>query len=182
MSSSSSFRKGIVVFAIIATINPSLPLGAATPMPEEPPTRKVPDVRLDDQQAFHGVVVDGEGRPCPQAAISLTKVGSTGTAHKPMETVTDERGKFDFRDLTGGTYRIETSAGVYLCRLWTHAAAPPSAAPALLVVNDAHIQRGQRPIRDAILADPLLMATVVAAAIAIPIAVHKNRDDSPEGS
>ena len=99
-----------------------------------------------------------------------------------MAATTDQRGGFVFSNLAAGTYRLETKSGVYLCRIWTHAAAPPSAAPSLLVVNDAQIERGQRPMKEIFRSDPLLMAAIVAAAIAIPIAVHKSQDDSAEGS
>jgi hypothetical protein len=111
--------------------------------------------------------------------VSVTRVDRTA---RPRQERTTPDGRFAVGDLQAGTYRLETSEGVCICRLWTSAAAPPAAAPSLLIVNDASVTRGQRPIRDLFHADPVLMATVVAAAIAIPIAVHKSRDDSSEGS
>jgi hypothetical protein len=69
-----------------------------------------------------------------------------------------------------------------MCRIWTTAAAPPRAAKQLLIVNDHLVQRGQRPIREMFHSDPILMTAIAVAAIAIPIAIHKSRDDSRTGS
>jgi hypothetical protein len=97
-------------------------------------------------------------------------------------TVTDADGRFAVGNLRGGTYCLQVSEGTSVCRVWTSGAAPPSAARRILVVNDRLIQRGQRPIRELFISDPILVATLVTAAIAIPIAVHKSRDDTPPGS
>jgi hypothetical protein len=177
-------------------VNPAVSLGAE-PNPSASTRWRVPDVRLDPQRRFHGAVVDGQGKAVGRSRVTLVRSDvppptTTGTASSGTDTpgaavdaisqTTDAQGRFTFADVSAGTYRLETDAGISICRLWTHAAAPPAAASSLLVVNDARIERGQRPIRDAFYTDPLLMAVIVGAAIAIPIAVHKSRDESPEGS
>jgi hypothetical protein len=159
-------------------LNPALQVQAT------PPARPhVPDVRLDRQGLFHGIVVDGQGQTVPATQVKLERVNQQQEAvTAPSIATTDARGGFVFRELSAGTYRLETSSGIFVCRIWTHKAAPPAAASSLLVVNDAQIERGQRPMQEIFRSDPLLMAAIVAAAIAIPIAVHKSQDDSPEGS
>ncbi len=171
----------IVAIAMMGVLTPTPLVHAETP-PLRPAASQIPDVRLDAQRRFHGVVVDGQGQVLTGAKVVLTRTGEQTKPAWSHETATDRHGRFQFESCSGGTYRLETSAGVYLCRLWTPNAAPPAAAPSLLVVNDNRVERGQRPIGEIFHSDPLLMATIVAAAIAIPIAVHKSRDDSPEGS
>ena len=177
-------RKFPVAIVMAGLLNPGTAIRGESPA-GAPAASTVPDVRLDEQGRFHGVVVDGQGHPMAQTVVKLTSAATrsvSSTTREPATVVTDEQGRFVFADVTAGSYRIETTSGAYLCRLWTHVAAPPSAAGALLVVNDPQVARGQRPIGELFRTDALLMATVVAAAIAIPIIVHKSQDDAPEGS
>jgi hypothetical protein len=51
----------------------------------------------------------------------------------------------------------------------------------LLVDGSQGIARGQQPICD-LLTNPLVIGLVVAAAIAIPVAIHNADNDSPSGS
>jgi hypothetical protein len=183
MTARSTYRRWIVAITMTGLLNPGSGVQAQSPVPRRPAAR-VPDVRLDEQGRFQGVVVNGQGQPVAQAKLTLRRADPREPQLEAAgwTATTDARGRFLLEGIPAGTYRLETSAGVYLCRLWTSAAAPPAAAPALLVVNDPQIERGQRPIGEIFRADPLLMATVVAAAIAIPIVIHKSRDEAPEGS
>jgi hypothetical protein len=67
------------------------------------------------------------------------------------------------------------------CRAWTHAAAPPAATDQLTVVDGPPLIRGQQPF-SAVFTNPLFIGLVIAAAIAIPIAVHNAQHDHPSGS
>lgn len=152
---------------------------AIEPRVPRPARVEAVDIRLDAQGTMHGVVVNGQGRRQVDEQVVIVRSGDA----KPSHTLqTDRAGKFACPKLRAGSYRLVTSEGVCLCRVWTETAAPPNAAPSVLIVNDSRIERGQRPIQELFYSDPLLMATVVAAAIAIPIAVHKARDDRPDGS
>jgi len=51
----------------------------------------------------------------------------------------------------------------------------------LTVVADQQVVRGQQPF-SAIFTNTLFIGLVIAAAIAIPIAVHNSQDDQPSGS
>jgi hypothetical protein len=179
-------RRFLVAFMMIGLLDPRAYVHGESPAADpRPAVMSVPDVRLDRQHRFHGVVVNGQGHPMAQTPVKLTSAAGRANDRQPAESssvVTDERGRFVFAEVAAGSYRIETTSGISLCRLWTHSAAPPSAATGLLVVNDPQVARGQRPIGELFRTDALLMATVVAAAIAIPIIVHKSQDDAPEGS
>lgn len=170
------FHRCIVALAITPLLGPNA-LPAAEPVARS--EVEVVDVRLDRQGRLLGLIVDGQGKPQSDVSVSLTPVG-TSEPHRELHC--DENGQFAFTAVKAGTYRLQTTEGVCVCRLWTHPAAPPKAPSRLLIVNDSRIERGQRPIREMFSSDPILMATVVAAAIAIPVAVHKARDDGPDGS
>jgi len=172
-------RRWTILMVLPGILFPGLRLCAESPSVTTSTPIKTVDVRLDPSGNFHGVVVNGQGARLHNEPITIRRVGrDQGEA-----TVrTDRRGDFRFAELQAGTYQVVTTEGVCLCRLWTHAAAPPAAAEKLLVVSDAQLERGQRPIREILYRDPLLMATVIAAAIAIPIAVNKSRDKDAEGS
>jgi hypothetical protein len=143
-----------------------------------PTTPTVHDIRLDDQGSLHGVVVNAQGQTQPKTRITLVDL----QRGKRRANATSRDGKFVFQRLAGGTYHLKTAHGVCHCRVWTAAAAPPTAKAQILIVDDALVQRGQRPVRELFTSDPLLMAVVVAAAVAIPIAVHQSRDDDAPGS
>lgn len=194
------FRQAIVSFMLFSVLNPLTASGQSPAsrrtrraMPVETPTSDsaarlsrtelrratVHDIRLDQRQQFHGVVVDGQGQAVKACELRLRRTAGHGD---PLEARTDEHGRFVFSQVHAGTYQLETEQGVSVCRLWTADAAPPSAAPSLLVVDDPLVERGQRPLGELFVMDPVLMATVVAAAVAIPIVIHKSRDDAPPGS
>lgn len=172
-------RSWVILLLLPGFLIPPHTLPAQTRTPEVPVKVTTVDVRLDAESQFHGVVVNGQGARMPGEVVKLRRVGADAWS---QERRTDAKGCFVFREVPAGTYQVETNQGVCLCRIWTHRAGPPAAADQLLFVNDNQVQRGQRPIREILYTDPLLMATIVAAAIAIPIAVNKSRDKESEGS
>jgi hypothetical protein len=178
MSTRGVYRRIIVAVALAGLVTPTSLL-AADQVPTAPSKFKTLDVRLDGQHRLNGLVVDGQGKPQVATKVELQR---TDRKEGLSAVVTDAKGRFAFASVKAGTYRLQTTEGVCLCRLWTRQGAPPSAASSLLIVNDARIERGQRPIGELFRSDPFLMAAVVAAAIAIPIAVHKAQDESPTGS
>ena len=88
--------------------------------------------------------------------------------------------------MSGGVYdlRRQHSSGVY--RLWAPRTAPPAAEKGVLLVTGDGVQLGQKGYCDAkrseqhfgFLANPWVLAGIVAAAIAIPLAVASNDDDN----
>lgn len=173
----SAYRQYPMMLVMIAVLNP-LPVMGAPPV--EHRSKSVIDIRIDPRGRLQGTVVNPQGQRQSQTVVALLREGSESSVARRVAT--DANGQFAFTTVTPGTYRLQTDEGVVRCRLWSSAAAPPSAAARVLLVNDASLVRGQRPIRELFFSDPLLISVVVAAAIAIPVAVHKSRDDAPEGS
>lgn len=161
------FRRTAIAFALVGLIWP--PSAVA----KEAPTPKTHDVKLTPAGSLAVVVVNAQGKLQKSTRVELQKSDST----EITVGITDEAGRYQFTNLTGGVYQIRTNQGICGCRLWTNRAAPPAAAESLLIVND-RVVRGQRPIREMFRSDPILMTAIVAAAIAIPIAIHQSRDNS----
>lgn len=137
----------------------------------------IQDVALQSGGRLVGQVVDGES--VPQAGVPLAVV-SNGEAI--AKATTDSEGRFEVRGLTAGVYSIQTANSGTVYRVWTPNATPPHATAAALVINERTVVRGQPSHPHfggggglgghfAWLANPWVLAAIVAAAIAIPLAV-----------
>jgi hypothetical protein len=134
------------------------------------------DVRLDEHGAIHGHVLNAAGQSLADRPVVLQQAG--GAVSRAQ---TDPAGRFVLQQVSGGVHQLMTEQGTVTCRVWTHAAAPPSATDQLTVVAEQPVVRGQQPF-SAIFTNPLFIGLVIAAAIAIPIAVHNSQNDQPSGS
>lgn len=148
---------------------------------------RVFDVRLNAKHELTGAIVDASGKPKKAQVVAIRSTSTRSKSKEPTATIkvkTDEHGLFRSELDGGGLYQINTESGATLVRVWTSNAAPPSATDHILILDDSRLLvRGQRPIGDLFrINDPVLVATVTAAAIAIPIAIHNSRDDSKSGS
>jgi len=151
----------------------------AAPPVAGPPTAAptgIVDVRLDEHGAIHGYLLNTAGQGLADRPVVLQQAGGAVS-----RTQTDTVGGFVLQRVSGGVHQLTTGHGTVTCRVWTHAAAPPSATDQLTVVADPQVVRGQQPF-SAIFTNPLFIGLVIAAAIAIPIAVHNSQDDQPSGS
>ena len=145
------------------------------------------------------------GQPLGDQSISISQSGQ----HLVTARSTAE-GRIDLKQLTGGLYRVDYGTQAALVRLWTASAAPPCAATELMLVKSVNIQRGQCGCDDGacdggcdvcsdevvygdgcegpnafggILGnEPIMIGLLIAAAIAIPIAVHNSAADSDDAS
>ena len=136
-------------------------------------TTAVRDLALQAGGVLRGQVLDKQGKACAGVPVAVAKAGATNEA--PLLTKTDEQGRFQFPKLAGGIYHVGTTEGGAIYRLWAPNTAPPSAAPAALLVQ------GEGPVRANLSGiGPwgwTLIGLGVAAAIAIPLALHKNDDE-----
>jgi hypothetical protein len=136
------------------------------------------DVSLHGGGILYGQVVDGQGRPLAMVPVKITQLGGgEGT------TRTNASGWFQAGSLAGGTYQIVAGRGAGVYRLWTPGTAPPTAAPAVLVVEDGTRILGQRPISGPVgywMKNPWIVAGVVAVAVAVPVAIHNTQADRAE--
>jgi hypothetical protein len=131
------------------------------------------DIALGTGGELRGRVLDVQGRPAEAFRIVVLQDG------QPVATVSsDAQGAFQTRGLHGGLFQVAAGNQVYVCRGWAASTAPPAAVDQLLVVLNGVVERGQRPMSDLFLADPMLIGLLVAAAIAIPIVIYNSKSGS----
>lgn len=164
-----------ISLAVLACCTWLLPVHgvAATKTEMSSTAQRIRDVALDGQGRITGQFVDAQGRPRAQQLVTINRPGN-----QPLQTRTDDQGRFVLAGLSSGTYQIATSDAAMVCRCWTENSAPPVATRELLIVSGEGIQRGQRPIGEMLFSAPVLVGLVIVAAIAIPVAIHNSQDAS----
>ena len=132
--------------------------------PEKAPV--VEDIALQDGGLLVGQVVNTQGTPLPKVQVTL----QSGDRQLGTNT-TNDAGYFGFRGLGNGVYQVTAANGHGTYRLWTNGTAPPSANPGALIVAGKNTVRGQMGLRN-FLANPWVIAGIIATAVAIPVALH----------
>jgi len=146
---------------------------AETPArPTADPTLEVIDVELREDGLLLGQVVAADGKPVAKTTVSLRRAGV-----EVATTRTERSGYFFVKGLRGGTYEIATDQTRGIYRLWAPNTAPPTAQPGALIVVDGRKVRGQQGPIGYWLGNPWVVAGIVAAAVAIPVAIHNSRID-----
>lgn len=153
----------------LALVGMCLPQAALADGPDQP---VVNDVKLWDGGTMVGQVVDVQGQPVPETLVTLQD-----TKGNAVPTKTDGRGYFAYKGLQSGAYVVSGAGGGGTYRAWAQSVAPPSAQPGVLIVAGNETVRGQKPLGACIAQHPVLIAGLIAAAIAIPIALHNLDDD-----
>jgi hypothetical protein len=157
--------RGMAIFlALVGTCVPELAFAAP---PSTAPT--VVDVALTDGGVLHGQLIDLRGGAAAGVPVSV-KAQNKDVAR----TVTVKDGSFAVPGLRGGVYQVSAAQGQGVYRLWTAKAAPPSAQKNAIVFTGMF---GGAP--KMLLANPVIVAGVVATAIAVPIAVVNSQPSSP---
>lgn len=154
-----------------------IPLGIAQEsVPAD--TQVIRDVELGRGGLLIGRLLDANGRPLPEAEVSVLSGGKLLAA-----TRTDADGVFAASNLRGGVHEIATADNIQVCRLWASDTAPPHAPKSIDVVSDRDVVRGQygpppgnRFLKKAKVwaTNPFIVGGVVAAAVAIPVALSDN--------
>ncbi len=136
------------------------------------------DVEL--QKGPQGDVLLGQVQDQQGAVQAKVPVILYGAGNKVAETTTDADGYFTFHNVRGGVYQLTSAEGVGTYRVWQAGTAPPTAQPGALVVAGEDVARGnwhqQGGRLKFWLSHPLVIAGIVAAAVAIPVAIHNSRD------
>ena len=142
---------------------------------------RIGDVALQPGGLLHGQVLNEQGVAQPNARVTVVRDGEAIAVAN-----TDERGRFVVSGLSGGVHEIHTNSRGDVYRLWAPRTAPPAAKNAVLIVTGDNVVRsvgGGPPVAPAApassgwmkglgwLANPWVLAAIVAAAIAIPLAV-----------
>ncbi|MCL4207671.1 MAG: carboxypeptidase regulatory-like domain-containing protein [Pirellulaceae bacterium] len=162
--------------AVSGWLLPITPARADSPPVASASRPVIHDVRLDSRGSLQGRMIDLDGQPAPQESLELLRNGQI-----VAQTVSGADGQFEFAQVPAGVYQIRFGSYMVVCRVWTEGAAPPAAKGQLTVLSSPPLVRGQQPASE-IFRNPLFIGLIVAAAIAIPVAVHNSRSDSPSGS
>lgn len=170
----------VVPMQVMANQPVVVPQVPVKPQPTQPAVKTV-DVALDVHGRLSGQVVNVEGQPQVKSVVSLTDGKQT------QKVITNQRGEFRLDNVATGSYRLQVGKQLKPCRVWKQAAAPPQANQGVMLIAGDQIVRGQTYCGSPVAAGyggfkeamthPLVVAGVVAAAIAIPVAIHNSDDD-----
>ena len=141
------------------------------------PAIEISDLVLDSQGGLQGVVVDVHGAPRSAAKVVLFQ-----GKREVGRVQADPLGRFRLAGLRGGVYSLHSGGQVRFVRAWTAKAAPPNARNTALLVAGSGVVRGQMPLEHFFASDAVVIAGLVAALIAIPIAVSNQGGDSTPAS
>lgn len=166
-------------FVLVATtcVSVSMPQLAAAGKPvtqlDVPIKRSVEDVVLQDG-ALRGALVDKAGRGVADAPVLIGQNGK-----KVAEVRTDAEGRFKFAGAKVGTYQVVSHGAAGSYRVWDAASAPQTVKQGVIHTVDPQVARGASSGGlFGLLSNPLVLAGVIAAAIAIPLAVDDDDDAS----
>jgi hypothetical protein len=158
------FRGLVVSLATLGMCLPEVTFAAAPQLPA------VVDVALADGGVLHGQVVDLQG-----TGVSGVPVSVKDKDRDIAVATTAKDGKFSVQGLKGGVYRLAAGQGQGIFRLWSAKTAPPAAQNNAVVYTQLGTGGGMKML----LANPIVIAGVVATAIAVPIAVVNSNPSSP---
>lgn len=177
MKRTTVFKRLIVAFSCIGLLGGQFAQAA----------NRIGDVALQPGGRLQGQVLDQQGTVQPHARVTIGQQGEAVAV-----TQTNDQGHFAVHGLPAGVYQVHTEMGVGVYRLWAPQTAPPAAQDSILLVHSNNVVRGvvgggPGPVAPAyppaeptgggwmsglgFLANPWVLAAIVAAAIAIPLAV-----------
>lgn len=175
----------LVWTAVIGVLMPATSAVAAEPQATAPDI--IQDAELARSGVLRGRVYNAQG-----AALDGVDVTVLSTDSKAVLSRTNDRGEFFVGGLKGGVYQVVAGQGSQVIRAWSEGTAPPTAQQQILVVSDPRVAVGQwEPgtlgyfMQEAryTLSNPLVVGGIIAAAVAIPVAIHNaNDDDNGTGS
>lgn len=138
-----------------------------------PAPLKMTDVELQEGGVLAGRIVDVRGAGLAHAAVVLRN-GNTLIA----QTTTDASGHFRFDSVRGGIYHVSAVGTTALYRAWAPHTAPPGSAQSVMLVPSQDVVAGQWSPMKYWLADPLVIAGIVAVAAGVPIILAQQNNDS----
>jgi hypothetical protein len=133
------------------------------------------DVRLNAEGTLAGRVVTNQGSPVIGAMVQL----QGRHPDPPRMASTDTEGCFAFAGLSTGLFQVTCDSIVQYVRIWSLESAPPAAVARLeLMPSATPTVRGQQPLCNLFCNEPIMIGVLVAAAIAIPLALHDSGDEA----
>ena len=94
-------------------------------------------MKLAENGMLRGQLVNREGTAKAKRTVMLIAAG-----HVVAQGVTDQNGNFAIPLAKGGVYTITDGETGAVLRVWTTAAAPPTAQGGILLVSDSTLARG----------------------------------------
>ena len=165
-------RGALASLAVLGLCVPQSAFAAAASVNRAP---AVTDVVLMDGGVLVGQVVDPQG-----VALAKVPVSLRGRDREVARTATDRNGYFAVRGLHTGVYQLVGAKSHRAYRLWTPGNAPPMSQRGALLVAGEDTVRGQAGSLAFWLANPWVVAGVLATAVAVPVVVHNaERPSSP---
>lgn len=157
------------VFVSLATLGMCVPTVAFAADPAPQPV--VSDIALANGGTLQGRLIDLQGGNVANVPVSLR------TQDRIVATTTTESdGRFSVEGLNGGVYQVAAGQGQGVYRLWTDGTAPPAAQSGAVVYTQNTTSGGGLK---SFLANPLVIAGIVATAIAVPVAIANSQSSSP---
>jgi len=141
--------------------------------PRSPAPIKMTDVELQDGGVLVGRMVDARGAGLANSAVTLRN-GNTLVA----QSTTDANGDFRFDSVRGGIYHVSGAGTTAMFRVWAARTAPPGSAQAVMLMPNRDVVAGQWSPMKYWLADPLVIAGIVAVAAGVPIILAQQNNDS----
>lgn len=131
------------------------------------------DVILHANGTLRGSVVDNVGRPMIAAKVQVLH-----DTQVVASAITDESGRFSVQSLRNGTHVLQTDSGSLVIRIWTKAAAPPTASDNITVVARPNpLVRGQAASTDGMPGNPWFIAGAVGVAVGAILIYEDQNDD-----
>jgi hypothetical protein len=159
-------RSAMIALATLGICLPEIALAASEPTPPA-----VVDIAMADGGVLQGQVVDLQGGNTTGIPVAVRAQNQ-----EIIRTTTAKDGRFTIQGLRGGVYQVAAGEGQGVYRLWTANAAPPSAQRNAIVFTQNGGGGGGLKM---LLANPIVIAGVVATAIAVPVALANSNPSSP---
>ena len=174
MKTFKTFRAAIVALTCLGVVVPRGVMAAETVIVDGVPvSQTVENLELQKGMLIGGLV-DASGKGVEDAPVVIGQNG------KPVaELRTDSEGRFAAKGLKPGVYQVVSHGKVTTHRVWEEGKAPAEAKRGVIHSVDPQVARGaSNGGLLGILANPLVLALIIAAAIAIPLALDDDDDAS----
>lgn len=166
-----NFCKGLAMgLACMGAVVPQQVFAAGPVVGQVASQNQIADVALTNG-TLAGKVVNANGELLSGSVVKVSM------GNKEVATVvTSQSGEFAVNNLSSGIYQVSTGTNQASVRVWEGQFAPPAAKDDVLLVNEGTLNaRGQSCWRNP--KTLIIGGTLIAAAIAIPVALHNSGSD-----
>jgi hypothetical protein len=129
------------------------------------PRSLITDIALQPGSMLRGYLIHAAGQALANRSVEVFRDGQ-----RVQSVYTGPEGQFIAGPLRGGVYRVSAAEISGVVRLWAPYTAPPGAKPQLWIVSGP-VSRAQMHPASTVMGSPLVVAGLVAAAVAIPVAM-----------